>query len=317
MSSSSGAWEDGVLDLQVVGMRLEASGVIGLTLRDPEDRLLPPWEPGSHIDLGLPETVRQYSLCGDPRDRRRYEIAILREPKSRGGSSYIHGRLRLGELVEVGGPRNHFELVDAPGYVFIAGGIGITPLLAMIARADREERDWHLHYGGRSRGSMAFVQRLSQWGDRVSVVPEDEQGFIDVAGVVGCAPPNYAIYACGPGPLLDVVTAAAAANDRPVHLERFAAIAADSFGPRRPFTAICQRSGLTLRVSTEQTLLESLEQAGLLVPNACREGVCGSCEVTVLNGQIEHRDSLDGPGSTTRLLACVSRALDEELQLDI
>lgn len=317
MTEASIVLDEGVLDLEVHGMQVEASGVLSVTLRDPHGFLLPAWEPGAHIDLCLPTRICQYSLCGDPMDRRSYEVAVLREHNSRGGSSYVHERLRPGELVEVGGPRNHFKLVDAPGYVLFAGGIGITPMLSMAAQAERDGRDWHLHYGGRTRSSMAFLQRLSKWGDRVSIVPEDELGLLDIEQIISTAPQAYEIYACGPAAMLDAVTASAASHDRHVHLERFASVAADSFGPRRPFTVVCQRSGLTVKVSGHQTLLESLEAAGIVVPHACRDGVCGSCEIKVVGGRIEHRDSVGYSGSETAMLACVSRALDEELQIDI
>src|SRR4051812_31636993 len=167
-----------------------ADGVVVLDLSDPSGSALPAWTPGAHIDL-VPAggIVRQYSLCGDPADRAVWRIAVLREPAGRGGSVAVHDRLREGDLVEVDGPRNHFPLVPAPRYLFVAGGIGITPLLPMIAAASAAGADWRLHYGGRSRGSMAFRSALcSAYGARVSVHPQDEAGLLDLDAILAGEP---------------------------------------------------------------------------------------------------------------------------------
>ena len=177
--------EDGVLELEVIGLRRESDCVLAVELADPERRRLPAWEPGAHIDLGLPEQVRQYSLIGDPADQYRYRIAVLRERASTGGSEYVHEVLRPGELVEIGGPRNHFPLVESSRYVLVAGGVGITPLLAMIAQLQGHGRDWRLVYGGRSRRSMAFLPELAGYGDRVEVRPFDEVGHLDLNAALG------------------------------------------------------------------------------------------------------------------------------------
>ncbi|MFD6751143.1 ferredoxin reductase, partial [Streptomyces anthocyanicus] len=156
-------------ELVVARRESVADGVVALTLRDPRGAELPPWQPGAHVDVVLePGLERQYSLCGDPAERREWRIAVLREPDGRGGSAHVHGRLTQGSVVRVRGPRNHFVLAPAPRYRFVAGGIGITPILPMLAAADAAGAEWTLLYGGRSRGSMAFTQELERYGQRVT-----------------------------------------------------------------------------------------------------------------------------------------------------
>lgn len=186
----------------VVGRRESvADGVLALTLRHPLGAELPPWEPGAHIDVVLgPDLERQYSLCGDPTDRRAWRIAVLREPDGRGGSAHVHGRLGEGDTVRVRGPRNHFALAPAPRYRFVAGGIGITPILPMLAAAEAAGAEWSLLYGGRTRGSMAFTEELGRYGARVTLAPQDETGLLDLAPVLDRVPEGTLVYCCGPGP---------------------------------------------------------------------------------------------------------------------
>lgn len=169
-------------ELVVEQREFAADGVLALTLRHPLGEELPGWQPGAHIDVALgPELERQYSLCGDPADRRSWRIAVLREPDGRGGSSYVHEELSEGDKVRVRGPRNHFALQDAPRYRFVAGGIGITPILPMLAAAEAAGAEWTLLYGGRTRESMAFTEELGRYGDRVTIAPQDETGLLDLA----------------------------------------------------------------------------------------------------------------------------------------
>jgi ferredoxin-NADP reductase len=313
-------WDaEGVLDLMIRTMRVEADGVLSLELVDPEGGLLPEWEPGAHIDLGLPDVVRQYSLCGDPTDRDRYVIAVLAEPDSTGGSTYVHEDARVGDLVEVGGPRNHFELVPAKSYLFIAGGIGITPILPMIRQVESEQLAWRLVYGGRTRRSKAFRDLLASYGDHVDIQPEDERGRLDVAGVLAEPEEGAAIYCCGPTGLIDAVEAACAAWPRgALNVERF--IGKDLSGlESNPVRVRCVRSEVTVDVAAHESILDALETAGIPVANACRDGVCGSCEIRVLGGVPDHRDSFRSAGEAddSSLAACVSRARTPELVLDI
>lgn len=312
--------EEGVLDLMVESMTVEAEGVLSLSLVDPEGAWLPEWTPGAHIDLGMPEVVRQYSLCGDPRDRERYVVAVLREQESRGGSDYVHRELRPGELVEVGGPRNHFPLRPAKEYLFIAGGIGITPILSMVGQVDREQVPWQLVYGGRSRSSMAFLDKMEQYAGRVLVCPEDEVGRPDLEALLSRRDEGLAVYCCGPTGLIDAVEQRTSEwPDERVNFERFVAKDISAL-PSRPVTVTCARSQLTVDVPASQSVLDALEAAGLSVANACRTGVCGSCEVSVLAGVPDHRDSIRSGSElhdTASLAVCVSRAQSDELVLDL
>ena len=302
-----------VLDLEVVQLRKESDRVLSVTLADPERRLLPTWEPGAHIDLWLPDLVRQYSLCGDPGNRHEYRIAVLREEESRGGSRYVHDSLRPGQVLEVSGPRNHFELVPAEEYLFVAGGIGITPLLPMIGAAGE---NWRLLYGGRSRRSMAFLGELAD-DPRVLVRPEDEDGLLDLAGAVGEPRPGVAVYCCGPGPLIAAMEGACADwPEHTLHVEHFAAVEIDSSNDVA-FDVVAERSGVRARVDPGVSALDALEAAGVGLPYACREGLCGSCETRVLAGLPEHRDALTNPDATDVVMPCVSRSRTPELVLDV
>ncbi|MGI8331995.1 PDR/VanB family oxidoreductase [Actinomadura scrupuli] len=299
-----------------------ADGVAGLTLRDPGGGPLPAWEPGAHLDLLLESGLeRQYSLCGDPADRHAWRVAVLLEPGGRGGSARVHG-LRPGALLTARGPRNHFPLVPAARYQFIAGGIGITPILPMVAAARAAGADWHLLYGGRHRRSMAFLGELAALGDRVAVRPQDETGLLDLDGPLGEPRDGTAVYCCGPEPLLAAVEERCAGwPPGALHLERFA--------PRPPeagretgqgFEVVLARSGLTVTVAPGTSVLRAVEEAGVAVLSSCREGTCGTCETTVLEGVPEHRDSvLTGEERDTRefMMICVSRARGPRLVLDL
>jgi ferredoxin-NADP reductase len=310
--------DPGVLDLEVTALRKESATVLSVELADPERRMLPPWAPGAHVDLWLGALVRQYSLVGDPRERRSYTVAVLREEASGGGSKHVHEVLRPGDLVEVGGPRNHFELVPARRYVLVAGGIGITPLLPMIAELEAQSRPWELHYGGRSRRTMAYLPRLAGYGDRVRVQPFDECGHIDLDAALHRPEPDVAVYCCGPEPLLSEVERRCADwPDGALHVERFAARPRLDDADLAAFDLVLGRSGRTLHVPAGRSAVDVLDEAGVRVPNACRDGVCGSCLTRVLGGVPWHRDSLTAPDRTDVVLPCVSRARTAELVLDL
>jgi ferredoxin-NADP reductase len=299
------------LELVVAGKEKVADDVVRLTLRSPDGGSLPPWEPGAHLDLVLPGFVRQYSLCGDPSDASAYQVAVLREPDGRGGSAYLHS-LHVGDRVEVAGPRNHFPLVAAERYLFIAGGIGITPILPML---DRAGPDWQLVYGGRTRSSMAFTAELSVHGDRVSFRPQDEHGLLDLPALLAAAKPGTAVYCCGPEPLLAAVEALGPAD---LHVERFTALPDD--GPRTAFEVELAGSGRVLPVPADRSILEVVEEAGVQVLSSCREGTCGTCETGVLGGEPDHRDSVltaEERAENEVMMLCVSRACSPRLVLDL
>jgi len=298
-----------------------ADGVRRIRLAPVAPQELPAWTPGAHIDLVLPSgLVRQYSLCGGDADG--WEIAVLRESAGRGGSVEVHELLVEGAEVDVAGPRNHFPLEDAEAYVFVAGGIGITPILPMIAEADRRGADWHLHYGGRSRASMAFLDHLDSYGDRVTVVPQDELGLIDLATALAPTPDTL-VYCCGPEPLLAAVDARCEQDwpDGSLRLERFVGLAVDPVSPTdaRPFEVQLGDGGPLFDVPADRSILQTLLDAGTDVLYSCEEGTCGSCEAYVLSGRPDHRDALltDSAREMGAMLICVSRSLDDRLVLDL
>lgn len=303
----------------VVGTKeFAADGVLALTLRHPLGERLPPWEPGAHIDVLLgPGLERQYSLCGDPADRTAWRIAVLREPEGRGGSAYVHGQLEQGDKVRVRGPRNHFRLEPAPRYRFVAGGIGITPLLPMLAAAEAAGAEWSLLYGGRTRDSLAFTEELGRYGDRVTVVPQDEAGLLDLPSVLDDVPEGTLVYCCGPGPLLDAVEARCPGEV--LRVERFRP-KVHVAGADGEFEVVLEQSGRTLTVPVGVSVLDTVRAAGVEVLFSCTEGTCGTCETDVLDGVPDHRDSVlseEERAAGETMLICVSRCRGKRLVLDL
>ncbi|MFF9094614.1 PDR/VanB family oxidoreductase [Streptomyces sp. NPDC014802] len=311
--------EEQELDLLVRRMTWEAEGVLSVDLVDPAGKPLPGWAPGAHLDLHVGGFVRQYSLCGDPEETGVYRIAVLDEPASRGGSRHVHTRLRPGERVRVAGPRNHFVLEPAASYVFVAGGIGITPILAMARRADRDGIPYRLVHGGRSRASMAFGGELAALtGGEVTLVPQDEQGHIDLDAALTGLPPDALVYVCGPEPLLTAVQERCPREQ--LRLERFAAPVVERTGDGTAFEVECRRSGLTVTVDADTSVLDAVEAAGVSVPSSCRDGICGTCETRVLAGTPEHRDFLLSEtehAANATMMICVSRCASDRLVLDL
>ncbi|VXC15117.1 Phenoxybenzoate dioxygenase subunit beta [Pseudomonas sp. 8AS] len=311
-------------EVQITGLRLEAEGVISLELQAPDRQPLPAWTAGAHIDLLLPSgLVRQYSLCGDPEDRRRLRIGVLLEANGRGGSREVHGALRLGQTLSIRGPRNAFALGAEGPYLFVAGGIGITPIMAMAREASRRGAEWTLLYGGRSRRSMAFIDELQALGGgRVEILPADEVGLLDLDAVVASAAAGKQVYSCGPAPLLDALTArfSEAGLDERLHLERFAPAAPVAGAAGDSLRVILARSGGEVEVLPGCTIMAALRAAGHAVASSCEQGVCGMCETRVLDGVPDHRDSLLTESERAKgnvMMLCVSRALTPTLTLDL
>lgn len=313
-----------LLELRVRQMAWEADSVVSVTLARPDGRPLPETEAGSHIDVHLrQDLIRQYSLCRA--DGGAWTIAVLREPASRGGSAYIHTELRPGQLVMVGGPRNNFPLVDAQRYLFIAGGIGVTPLLPMIDRARTTGSSWRLLYGGRRRASMAFLDDLAVYGANVTIAPEDETGLLDLASALAGAGPSTAVYCCGPEALITATQAACERLGLPApHVERFGPRAAGpgEAGGRQdtPFDVVVASSGKRFAVPPEMSIISVLSGAGLYVPTSCTEGYCGICVTEVLDGIPDHRDDYLTPeerATNRRMCICVGRSKSPELVLKL
>lgn len=300
-----------------------AEGVAALVLAAADGAELPAWEPGAHVDLLLGDGLtRQYSLCGDPADRSTYRVGVLREDAGGGGSRFVHDELRVGSAVPVRAPRNHFRLEPATQYVFVAGGIGITPILTMIARAETAGAGWTLLYGGRRRASMAFLDELERHGDRVTLWPQDTHGLLDLDALLGEPRPDTLVYACGPGPLLDAVEARCAGwPPGALHIERFAAAPLAAPVRDEPFEVELARTGRVLTVPTDRSIVDVVESGtGLTVLTSCSEGKCGTCETGVLEGTPDHRDVLLTQverAACDRMMICVSRSCSPRLVLDL
>lgn len=297
------------LRARVRALRLESTDVLTVELEG-IDAPLPAWTPGAHVDLAIPGApVRQYSLCGDPGDPR-YRIAVLREDDSRGGSRAVHERLRPGDEVTLRGPRNHFALEPAAEYLFVAGGIGITPVLPMVRAAAAAEARWRVLYLGASRTRLAFLDELAALeGGEVAVFARDEGVRADLAREIG-AHPDAAVYACGPARMLEQVAGLVPEASGRLHLEYFTAPVVE-YAPGGPFAVRLALTGVELTVEPDQSVLEVMRSAGVDVLSDCEEGICGSCETGVLEGEVEHRDhvlTLQEKAANDCLMVCVSRA---------
>lgn len=322
------AYREVEVDVEVRRRDAVSDGVVTLTLADPTGADLPEWAPGAHIDLIMtPSLVRQYSLCGDTANRAEWQVGVLLDPNSRGGSQFVHDKLHEGSTVRIRGPRNHFPLVGSPRYLFIAGGIGITPLIPMIAAAEAAGAQWRLLYGGRTRSSMAFVDSLQRYGDRVTVCARDVQDGANFRSNLSSAlaepGENTLVYCCGPEGLLTAVEDACKTwPPDTLHIERFSAKAIEepSPGALETFEVECQRSGVTLTVPPDKSIYQACEEAGVDVLGSCMEGVCGTCECDVLEGEPDHRDSVLNDAEKARndvMMTCVSRSRSERLVLDL
>lgn len=298
--------------------------VIALTLAAPGGGVLPRWHPGAHVDVHLPSgRVRQYSLCGDPGVTDSYRIAVRRIPTGGGGSLEVHD-LAVGATITTGGPRNAFPLT-VPGYGspaqrfrFIAGGIGITPILPMLAQAESLGVEWSMVYTGRRRDTLPFLEELARFGDRIQIRTDDEAGLPTPADLLGECPGGTTVYACGPAPVLTGLRSALAGRDDvELHFERFAA---PPVVDGTEFSVSVASTGAAVRVGADETLLGALKREGVHAPYSCQQGFCGTCRVRVLGGHVEHRDTLltDPERDAGMMLICVSRAAgDAELVLDL
>jgi ferredoxin-NADP reductase len=309
------------LPVQLRAMTWEADGVLSLELASPDGNPLPPFEPGSHVDLHLPSgTMRQYSLCSDPADRSRYRVAI-RAVSGGLSSQFVHRKLRPGEMLAVSPPRNNFPLVDAKNYVFVAGGIGITPLMPMMREASARKKSWTLLYCNRSDDVAPFLNEIRALGGEVALHSTAAGTRLDVTQKLGTVRPDTAVYCCGPERLMLAVEEATAGwPEGTVHFEWFAPRSRPTDESSGSFEAVCQGSGITVTVPPDKSLLDALNDAGIPVPCSCQQGICGTCEVRVLGGEVDHRDSILSAAeraTNETMMTCVSRARSSRLVLDI
>jgi ferredoxin-NADP reductase len=303
----------------------EADGVLGIILADPRGSDLPPWDPGAHLEVRLPSgRIRHYSLSGDPEDRSTYRLGVLREPEGRGGSEEIHTTSLIGRLLHVRGPVNRFPLVPADRYVFIAGGIGITPILPMIRKLAAGPAPWSLLYGGRTLTSMAYRHELASLpGKNVTIAPQDSHGLLDLDHTLSGLPDTTAVYCCGPNSLIQTVEERCARllPRGALHVERFT----PPTGNRLPhdvgaFEVELHRSGRVLHVPSGRSLLDVVRGVVPSVAFSCEEGMCGTCETKVLGGIPEHHDTVlsdSEKASGNTMMICVGRAKSGRLVLDL
>ncbi|GLK54558.1 vanillate O-demethylase ferredoxin subunit [Methylopila capsulata] len=301
-----------VMKLRVEAARLATPGVLHLTLVHASRPELPAWEPGAHVDLRLPDgRIRQYSLCGDPQDRRTYQIAIKREDAGRGASRWAHDALVEGAVAHVSAPRNNFPIREAARHVFVLGGIGVTPGLPMAHSLAAEGADVAVHFCARSAADAPLLAELSAaCGDRLSTWFSAEGRRFDPRAV-GPYCEGACLYVCGPQRLLDAVRDAADALGWPetsIHAEAFQATLDENFKPE-PFEAKLASTGATLHVPADRSLLEVLRDHGVTMPSSCELGVCGSCVCGYRDGVVIHRDAVISVADRQdRIAPCVSRA---------
>ena len=319
------------LTLLVQQVTWEADRVVSLRLVDPGGADLPAWRPGAHLNLKTPSgLVRQYSLFGDATDRTSYSVAVLLDEQGRGGSRELHNSVLVGRPLRVRGPRNHFELEDAPRYLFLAGGIGITPILAMVREVGARGLPWRLVYGGRDRASMAFLRELEALGgDKVEIVPQDEKGLLDLEAIVSGTAGDTAVYCCGPEGMIRAAQqhCESLLPDGALRVERFGAptsTARAATAPPEPatggFEVELRRTGAVLPVPPDRTLLDVVREAVPDVLFSCEEGFCGSCEARVLEGVPEHHDvilTVKQQEKGDSMMICVGRSKSPRLVLDL
>lgn len=317
-----------LINVKVVKINEEAEGIRSFLLAKTGLLKLPPYTPGPHIDVHCGEgIIRQYSLCGDPSDRRHFMIAVKQGEPSRGGSDQMHRVVKTGGRLEIGSPRNNFPLdEEAPFVVLLAAGIGITPIIAMADRLHALGKPFALHYFSRGIDHTAFHQRL-QTGDYADRVTFHEgldvaDSGIELRRILADPEPGAQVYMCGPGPFMDAAEGLALENwpADAIRLERFAANPVLAGAPTSAFQVELARTGVTLDVGAEETILQVLEANGIDAAFSCEQGVCGTCVTDVIKGEPEHRDSFlssKQQASGKLMCLCVSRAKGQKIVLNL
>ena len=324
-----------LLRVRVAAKSMLAEGICGLELVAADGGALPAFTAGAHIDLHLgPGLVRPYSLCNDPQETHRYRLGVLRESASRGGSAAVHERLRVGDTLQIGRPRNLFALAEPlqqGRHRLLAGGIGITPLLAMARTLHRAGADFRLHVAARTRARLAYADELAAapWAGRVHIHLDDgpESDRLDLGRLLADRRDGDHLYLCGPAGLIAAARNAAAAAGWPatqVHIESFGAPTGAPLGADTPtaggFELQLARSGRVIHVAPDQTALQALHAAGCDVPSSCEQGICGTCLTPVLSGTPDHRDHYlepDEQAANDQFLPCCSRAKSARLVVDL
>ena len=310
------------LRLRIRSAVWEAPNVISYELQSEDGAQLPAFAAGAHVDLMLPNgLVRSYSLLNSQVERHRYVIAVQKDRASRGGSKWVHENLRVGDVLPVSAPRNNFALEEsAEKSVFIAGGIGITPILSMIGRLTAIGREWQLFYCTRTRAGAPFRSLLETMPQvRFNFDEEPAGKMLDIEAVVSSVPSGGHLYCCGPTPMLEAFDRATKdlARER-VHVEYFTAV--EPAAKEGGFMVVLAKSGRELTVPAGKTILDALRDSGLELQFSCTEGICGTCETRVLEGIPDHRDRVltaEERASNQKIMICCSGSRSERLVLDL
>ena len=320
------AMESSALELCITDFKSEAKDIVVLELQHPQKRPLSPFTAGSHLEVYLPNgCIRHYSLLNCPSETHRYVIAVGLVADGRGGSLNIHQTLRVGSVLKVSAPRNNFLLVDAPAYCFIAGGIGITPILSMIRWCIAHGKKWRLFYSVRNKQRTGFYEELQQLADanvHFHFNDEHEGRHLDIHQVIASLSLDEHLYCCGPEALMQSVkNAAGHLPAQHVHFEWFSAPSSVSTAAQSgSFTVKLKRANQEIQVMADQSILDALEEAGMDLPFSCRAGICRTCEVTVCSGTPEHLDMIlsdEEKAADNTMLICVSRAQSSVIELDL
>ena len=315
------------ISVLVASRRQEAEDIVSFELASTGGSPLPPFSAGAHIDVEVePGLVRQYSLCNDPDESHRYLIAVLRDPRSRGGSTGMHERIVVGQALRISAPKNHFPLQPAAHYLLFAGGIGVTPILCMAERLARTGAAFDMHYCVRSPARTAFVERIraSAFADRVRFYFDEGEATrtLDLDAVLRAAPRGTHIYVCGPSGFIDHVTGTARARGWPaeaVHQEYFGAVPVDTSADAS-FEVCIASSGKTCVVPADKSVVQALAEHGIAIPVSCEQGVCGTCITRVLDGTPDHHDMYftdEEKARNDQFTPCCSRAKSRVLVLDL
>lgn len=315
------------ISVKVLRRKQEALDIASFELARPDGSALPAFSAGSHIDVQVPGGLtRQYSLCNDAAENHRYRIAVLRDANSRGGSAAMHDALKEGDTLLISEPRNHFPLVHAQRTLLFAGGIGVTPLLAMAQRLATSGADFTLHYSTRSAERTAFRDEIgaSAYADRVRFHFDDGEAAqkLDLAAELGAPQPGTHLYVCGPTGFIDFVVKTAQGLGWPqeqVHLEYFGAAPQDTTGDRA-FQVKIASSGAVYDIPADQTVVHALQEHGIEILTSCEQGVCGTCITRVLQGECDHRDLYftdEEKAANDQFTPCCSRAKSPLLVLDL
>lgn len=318
------------IEVVILQKRLEADDIVSLLLKSLDGKSLPKFDAGSHIDLHIgPNLVRQYSLCPPHKDDSIYEIAVLRDPKSKGGSNAVHDVLQVGQKIKIGAPKNHFGLEKtANTNLLFAGGIGITPILAMAEELEKSGGNYEFHYCARSPAKMAYQEQIS--ASKISAKSHfhfddgDKSQLLDLPKTLANPSDDKHLYVCGPGGFIEAVLNAGRAagwREENLHREFFAAPVSDvDYGENAPFVVELAKSGKSYEIGPDDTIIKVLEDDGIFVPYSCSEGICGMCVIDVLEGTPDHRDFVFSDAEKAKndkITVCCSRSKTPKLVLDL